>query len=72
MADHKKNPDNPTLVSRRPTLLRALFTVGLLCRHFDFDSKDMGETKVSELGYAWNIEKGLIYNNLKLLMMAGE
>ncbi|CAE1178724.1 SCC2 [Acanthosepion pharaonis] len=47
MADHKRNPDNPTLLSRRPTLLRALFTVGLLCRHFDFDSKDMGETKVS-------------------------
>ncbi|CAE1303158.1 SCC2 [Acanthosepion pharaonis] len=46
MADHKENPNNPTLVRRRPTLLRSLFTVGLLCRHFDFDSKEMGETKV--------------------------
>lgn len=47
MADHKENPNNPTLVKRRPTLLRSLFTVGLLCRHFDFDSKEMGETKAS-------------------------
>ncbi|GAB1597401.1 nipped-B-like protein A [Argonauta hians] len=45
MADHKENANNPTLQKRRPTLLRSLFTVGLLCRHFDFDSKEMGETK---------------------------
>ncbi|XP_005090101.1 nipped-B-like protein B [Aplysia californica] len=46
MLDHKTNKDCPTLKQRRPTLLRALFTVGLLCKHFDLDSKDMGETKV--------------------------
>ncbi|KAH9491444.1 hypothetical protein Btru_032197 [Bulinus truncatus] len=46
MYDHKANKDCPTLKTRRPTLLRALFTVGLLCKHFDFDSKDMGDAKV--------------------------
>ncbi|GFS10541.1 nipped-B-like protein [Elysia marginata] len=46
MVDHKTNKDCPTLKQRRPPLLRALFTVGLLCKHFDLDAKDMGETKV--------------------------
>ncbi|BFZ16564.1 hypothetical protein BsWGS_19603 [Bradybaena similaris] len=46
MLDHKTNRDCPTLKQRRPTLLRALYTVGLLCKHFDFDSAEMGETKV--------------------------
>ncbi|XP_060078784.1 nipped-B-like protein isoform X3 [Ylistrum balloti] len=47
MADHKDDPDNATLKIRKPTLLRSLFTVGLLCKHFDFDSSEMGETKTS-------------------------
>ncbi|XP_025080871.1 nipped-B-like protein B isoform X1 [Pomacea canaliculata] len=46
MADHKQDSANQTLKARRPTLMRSLFTVGQLCRHFDFDSKEMGETKV--------------------------
>ncbi|XP_059166950.1 nipped-B-like protein [Physella acuta] len=46
MLDHKTNKDCPTLKTRRPTLLRALFTVGLLCKHFDLDSKDIGEAKI--------------------------
>lgn len=46
MADHKEDSSNPALKGRRPTLLRSLFTVGQLCRHFDFDSKEMGEAKV--------------------------
>ncbi|XP_041356628.1 nipped-B-like protein isoform X2 [Gigantopelta aegis] len=46
MADHTEDPHNPTLRARRPMLLRAMYTVGLLCREFDFDHKDMGETKV--------------------------
>ncbi|XP_013407379.1 nipped-B-like protein B isoform X1 [Lingula anatina] len=45
MTEHKNNPKNPALDNSKPTLLRALFTVGLLCRHFDFDAKEMGETK---------------------------
>ncbi|XP_033738813.1 nipped-B-like protein isoform X1 [Pecten maximus] len=47
MADHREDPDNATLKIRKPTLLRSLFTVGLLCKHFDFDSSEMGETKTS-------------------------
>ena len=50
MVDHKTNKDCPTLKQRRPPLLRALFTVGLLCKHFDLDAKDMGETKVRPFG----------------------
>ncbi|KAL3869511.1 hypothetical protein ACJMK2_042182, partial [Sinanodonta woodiana] len=46
MADHKVNPDSPLLKTRKPTLLRSLYTVGLLCKHFDFDSKEMGEAKM--------------------------
>ncbi|KAK7495047.1 hypothetical protein BaRGS_00013687 [Batillaria attramentaria] len=46
MADHKEDSSNPALKGRRPTLLRSLFTVGQLSRHFDFDSKEMGEAKV--------------------------
>ena len=46
MVAHKTNRDCPALKQRRPTLLRALFTIGLLCKHFDLDSKEMGETKV--------------------------
>ena len=48
MADHTEDPHNPTLRARRPMLLRAMYTVGLLCKEFDFDHKDMGETKVGE------------------------
>lgn len=47
MMHHKEDPNAAILSSRKPTLLRSLFTVGLLCKHFDFDSKDMGEAKTS-------------------------
>lgn len=43
----RENPSAPIEQKRKPTLLRSLFTVGLMCRHFDFDSKDFGETKIS-------------------------
>lgn len=46
MLDHKEDCTNPALKGRKPTLLRSLFTVGQLSRHFDFDSKEMGEAKV--------------------------
>ena len=35
---HIKTPDHPALKSKKPTLLRALFTIGLFIRHFDLDS----------------------------------
>lgn len=47
MVIHQSNPSDPSFNARKPTLLRSLFTVGLLCKHFDFDSSEMGETKVS-------------------------
>ena len=37
---HQSNPGSPELQRRQATCLRALFTLGLLCRHFDFDSPD--------------------------------
>ncbi|KAL8600997.1 hypothetical protein ACOMHN_030654 [Nucella lapillus] len=46
MQDHEKDGAHPDLRARKPTLLRSLFTIGQLSRHFDFDSKEMGEAKV--------------------------
>uniref|UniRef100_T1JC53 Nipped-B protein n=1 Tax=Strigamia maritima TaxID=126957 RepID=T1JC53_STRMM len=40
--EYELNPDNPILIQHRPTLSRSLFTVGLLCKHFDLDSEDVG------------------------------
>ena len=39
---HQRDPSDPKLVPMQATCLRALFTLGLLCRHFDFDSEDFG------------------------------
>lgn len=43
--DHKEDPDNPQLRARKPTLLRSLFTVGLLCKYFDLD-RDMPDPSI--------------------------
>lgn len=40
--EHRTNPDNPALQSRKAALRRSLFTIGVLCKHFDFDSEEMG------------------------------
>ena len=49
MYEHRNNPDNPRLAGSRSLLLRSLFSVGLLCKHFDFDSEEFkNETSVSE------------------------
>ena len=45
---------NPDCTFNKPTLLRSLFTVGLLCKNFDFDSDNFGEKKVGKLfGCYW-------------------
>ncbi|XP_078657407.1 nipped-B-like protein A isoform X3 [Branchiostoma floridae x Branchiostoma belcheri] len=44
--EHSADPESQALQQNRPTLLRSLFTVGLLCKHFDFDRKMKGQTKV--------------------------
>ena len=49
MAEHQRDPQSPALGRSRPTLLRSLFTTGLLCKHFDFDADDFGEKRVSYL-----------------------
>ncbi|XP_058473856.1 nipped-B-like protein B isoform X2 [Solea solea] len=44
---HQEDPSSSTLAANKPTLLRSLFTVGALCRHFDFDQEDFkGTSKI--------------------------
>ncbi|XP_078071403.1 nipped-B-like protein isoform X7 [Mustelus asterias] len=46
-AQHQEDSGNTALVGNKPALLRSLFTVGALCRHFDFDQEEFkGNTKV--------------------------
>ena len=49
MQEHVSKPDSPQLRASMPTLLRSLYTVGLLCRHFDFDSEQFGEKRVRKI-----------------------
>ncbi|KAM8886564.1 nipped-B-like protein A isoform 2-T4 [Spinachia spinachia] len=44
---HHEDPNSTTLVANKPFLLRSLFTVGALARHFDFDLEEFkGPNKV--------------------------
>uniref|UniRef100_M3ZSI3 Nipped-B protein n=1 Tax=Xiphophorus maculatus TaxID=8083 RepID=M3ZSI3_XIPMA len=44
---HQEDPSSSTLAANKPTLLRSLFTVGALCRHFDFDQEEFkGANKI--------------------------
>ncbi|XP_042343509.1 nipped-B-like protein A isoform X3 [Plectropomus leopardus] len=44
---HSEDPNSTTLVANKPFLLRSLFTVGALARHFDFDLEEFkGTNKV--------------------------
>ncbi|XP_023275339.1 nipped-B-like protein A [Seriola lalandi dorsalis] len=44
---HQEDPNSSTLATNKPTLLRSLFTVGALCRHFDFDQEEFkGTSKI--------------------------
>ncbi|XP_072448848.1 nipped-B-like protein isoform X6 [Chiloscyllium punctatum] len=46
-AQHQEDSSNTALVGNKPALLRSLFTVGALCRNFDFDQEEFkGNTKV--------------------------
>ena len=68
MIQHQKCPTSPQLAASRPTLLRSLFTVGLLCKHFNFDSEDFGERKaaVSSTVYAL-FSSAVLITKLRLL-----
>ncbi|XP_037548031.1 nipped-B-like protein B [Nematolebias whitei] len=41
---HQEDSSSSTLAANKPTLLRSLFTVGALCRHFDFDQEEFKGT----------------------------
>ncbi|XP_029025412.1 nipped-B-like protein isoform X2 [Betta splendens] len=44
---HQEDATSSTLIANKPTLLRSLFTVGALCRHFDFDQEEFkGASKI--------------------------
>ncbi|XP_036383992.1 nipped-B-like protein A isoform X2 [Megalops cyprinoides] len=44
---HQEDPNSTVLAANKPALLRSLFTVGALCRHFDFDLEEFkGSNKV--------------------------
>ncbi|XP_006006990.1 nipped-B-like protein isoform X2 [Latimeria chalumnae] len=44
---HHEDPNSTVLSANKPALLRSLFTVGALCRHFDFDQEEFkGNSKV--------------------------
>ncbi|XP_030624239.1 nipped-B-like protein B isoform X2 [Chanos chanos] len=44
---HQEDPNSTVLTTNKPALLRSLFTVGALCRHFDFDREEFkGNSKV--------------------------
>ncbi|XP_070599534.1 nipped-B-like protein isoform X1 [Erythrolamprus reginae] len=47
-SQHQEDPNSTILTSNKPALLRSLFTVGALCRHFDFDQEEFkGNSKVN-------------------------
>lgn len=57
-SQHQEDPNNTSLLTNKPALLRSLFTVGALCRHFDFDLEDFkGNSKVKILILLFNILK---------------
>ncbi|XP_053394741.1 nipped-B-like protein isoform X2 [Mercenaria mercenaria] len=46
---HQGHPTVPLQGNRKPTLLRSLFTVGLMCKHFNFESKELGDDTETSL-----------------------
>ncbi|XP_031164697.1 nipped-B-like protein A isoform X2 [Sander lucioperca] len=46
---HQEDPNSTTLVANKPFLLRSLFTVGALARHFDFDLEEFKGTNKVEI-----------------------
>ncbi|KAM4708198.1 nipped-B-like protein isoform 2-T2 [Discoglossus pictus] len=47
-SQHQEDSNSTILTTNKPALLRSLFTVGALCRHFDFDQEDFkGSSKVN-------------------------
>lgn len=61
--EYEKNPDNKNLTTMRPKLLRSLFTVGLFCRHFDFDAMDGSSNSAGQVSLKDRVFEGVIYFN---------
>lgn len=61
--EYEKNPDNKNLAMMRPKLLRSLFTVGLFCRHFDFDAMDACSDSTGQVSLKARFFEGVIYFN---------
>ena len=43
---HSQNPQNSQLTAMRPSLLRSVFTVGLICKQFDMNTISPQSTQV--------------------------
>ncbi|GIY26683.1 nipped-B-like protein [Caerostris extrusa] len=61
--EYENNPDNNNLQSMRPKLLRSLYTVGLFCRHFDFDAMDTCPDQNGQGSLKDRVFEGIIYFN---------
>ncbi|XP_055932716.1 nipped-B-like protein A, partial [Argiope bruennichi] len=61
--EDEKNPDNENLKAKRPKLLRSLFTVGLFCRHFDFETMDTGIDQNGQISLKDRVFQCIIYFN---------
>lgn len=61
---HQEDPNSTTLVANKPFLLRSLFTVGALGRHFDFDQEEFkGPNKVGQqLHFYFKTDKVISWN----------
>uniref|UniRef100_UPI0037E95CD1 nipped-B-like protein A isoform X3 n=1 Tax=Semicossyphus pulcher TaxID=241346 RepID=UPI0037E95CD1 len=59
---HHEDPNSTTLVANKPFLLRSLFTVGALARHFDFDLEEFkGTNKVGNVVIKEKVLELLLY-----------
>ncbi|KAF8784326.1 nipped-B-like protein [Argiope bruennichi] len=61
--EYEKNPGNHNLKAMRPKLLRSLYTVGLFCRHFDFDAMDTCPDRNSNISLKDRVFEGILYFN---------
>ncbi|GIY52104.1 nipped-B-like protein [Caerostris darwini] len=59
----EKNPDSENLKTMRPKLLRSLFTVGLFCRHFDFQAMETGADQNGQISLKDRVFQAVVYFN---------
>ncbi|GFT96763.1 nipped-B-like protein [Nephila pilipes] len=59
----EKNPNSENLKAMRPKLLRSLYTVGLFCRYFDFESMDTCPDQNGQVSLKDRVFEGMVYFN---------